>query len=177
MHAGLAATVLLGAPALADDAEQTATRTMREAMAEQVGTPAVHHAPSDSASPSAVQPMTHVKQQAKPAAAGHHGRAAQADAIAHRHASMDGSSQAGGMRAAVANRAAMGAMGPSMAMAGASEAGSDCHSAVQTMRSAGPGAGMMGGSTTGSTTVGTGTMPGSGTPTTTSGAISPMGRH
>lgn len=84
----------------------------------------------------------------------------QAAHMAHQHANLDGATQADSMHAAMANKAAMGAMGTMMGGTnGPCKGGSDWQNAARMMRSVNPG-GMMGGSqasggTSGSSTGGT----------------------
>jgi hypothetical protein len=177
MNAGLTAAVLFSAPVLADDAQQTATTTMREAMAEQASMPAGPHAkagdPSSDAKP---KPDTQQVTTMKHSPGAQHSLAAdQAARQAHQHATVDGTTQADSMHAAMANNAAMGAMRTTM-MGGATgtcQGGSDCQNAAGMTRSMSPGAGMMGGSTSGGSTTG-GATPGS-PGTTTGGSSTPMG--
>jgi hypothetical protein len=168
MNAGLTVAVLFGAPAFADDAQQAATTTMREAMAEQASMPSAKHAKAGDPSSEAKSKADarQGKTMKRSPNAQHAGGADQASKLAHQHAAADGATQAE-MHAAMANRAAMhalstGMMGPG----GTCQTGSDCQNAAGMTRSMSPGAGMTGGATTG------GTMGTSGS--TTGGSSMPM---
>ncbi len=173
MHAGLTAAVLFGAPVFADDAQQPATKTMREAMAGQASMPAAPHAKAGDPASEAGKPKADAQQtkaMKHSPSAPHSLPADQAAKQAHQHAGLDASTETDSMHAAMANRAAMSAMGATMG--GASETcqgRSDCQNAAGTMRSTSPGTGLMGGSTSGGPTSGS-AMPGSGTPGTTTGS-------
>ena len=173
MNAGLTAAVLFSAPALADDAQQTATTTMRAAMAEQASMPATPHAKAgDAPSDAKPQPGTPQAKTMKHSPGAQQGPAAdQAARLAHQHATVDGAGQADAMHAAMANKAAMNAMSTSMmgGTTGTCQAGSDCQNAAGMTRTMGPGAGMMGGATSGGAAT-----PGT-TGSTTGGSSRPMG--
>ena len=174
MNAALTAALLFSAPAFADDAQQTATTTMRAAMAEQASMPAAPHAQGGEASTDA-KPKADSQQPKtmKHTAGAQHGVSAdQAAKLAHQHATADGTSQADGMHAAMANRAAMNAMSMSMMGGGSGtcRAGSDCQNAAGMTRM-GPGAGMMGGSASGGPGTTTSGSPGA----TVGGTSMPMG--
>jgi hypothetical protein len=172
MNAGLTAAVFFSAPVFADDAQQTTTTTMREAMAEQASMPTTPHAKAGDAPADAKAKLdTQQAKAMKHSPGAQHLAADQAAKLAHQHATLDGTSQADSMQAAMANKAAMNAMSMSMmgGAGGTCQAGSDCQNAAGMTRMMGPGAGMMGGSTSG----------GSATPgtagSTTGGSSMPMG--
>jgi len=106
----------------------------------------------------------------------HEHAADQATTQAHQHAERDGSAQSDSMHAAMANRAAMGAMGAGMMgrTSGACQGGSDCQNAAGMMRSTKPG--MTGGSASGESNTG-GMTPGSGMPGTATGGGSMGGKR
>ncbi len=194
IQTGAVAAVLFAGRVLADDAQQTALKTMHEAMTEQAGMPATAPVMPDHSAmdPASMQKHTAMQQKAdaqQNAQMQHNQEMHQkhAEQVAHQHAVMHGTKDADAVRVEVANKTAMGA-----AMGGAASAmqqgSSDCQNAAGMMRTTNPAGmmggsdgsgGMMGGSTDGTTTnsgtTGTGTM-GTGTTTATGSMLTSGGK-